>query len=57
MYEVTFKSLELRLQQPYWLCHAGDCEHFFVIEHLRFVILCAHLRIALTVALQGTPSV
>lgn len=35
MHDVTFRSLELRLHHPYWLCHAGNCEHFFVIEHLR----------------------
>ena len=36
MHDVTFRSLELLLHQPYWLCHAGNCEHFFVIEHLRY---------------------
>jgi snRNA-activating protein complex subunit 3 len=39
MHEVTFQALEIRLQQPYWLCHAGDCEHFFVIESIRSVVL------------------
>ena len=37
MHDATFRSLQVRLHQPYWLCHAGDCEHFFVVEHLRYV--------------------
>ncbi|EKM54490.1 uncharacterized protein PHACADRAFT_96477, partial [Phanerochaete carnosa HHB-10118-sp] len=35
MHEVTFRSLQIRLHHPYWLCHAGNCDHFFVIELLR----------------------
>lgn len=55
MHEVTFQSLEIRLQQPYWLCHAGDCEHFFVIEHVRFVLRVLSEGSALSYCvLQGT---
>ncbi|KZT70985.1 hypothetical protein DAEQUDRAFT_707745 [Daedalea quercina L-15889] len=35
MHDATFASLCLRLHQPYWLLHAGNCEHHFVIEHIR----------------------
>ncbi|KAH9832186.1 snRNA-activating protein of 50kDa MW C terminal-domain-containing protein [Rhodofomes roseus] len=35
MHETTFASLTPRLHQPYWLLHAGNCEHHFVIEHIR----------------------
>ncbi|KAH9935308.1 snRNA-activating protein of 50kDa MW C terminal-domain-containing protein [Fomitopsis serialis] len=35
MRDATFASLSLRLHQPYWLLHAGNCEHHFVIEHVR----------------------
>lgn len=35
MHDATFRSLGIRLHQPYWLCHAGSCEHFLVIEHIR----------------------
>lgn len=35
MHDAVLRSLQIRLHHPYWLCHAGDCEHFFVIEHLR----------------------
>ncbi|OBZ67997.1 snRNA-activating protein complex subunit 3 [Grifola frondosa] len=35
MHETTFSSLSLRLHKPYWLLHAGNCEHFFVIDAIR----------------------
>lgn len=35
MYKATFASLSLRLHQPYWLLHAGNCEHHFVFEQIR----------------------
>ncbi|PFH53813.1 hypothetical protein AMATHDRAFT_45270 [Amanita thiersii Skay4041] len=35
MYETTFESLPLRLNEPYWLLHAGNCEHFIVLEQIR----------------------
>ena len=35
MEEVPFASLKVHLHKPYWLVHAGDCEHFFVIEQIR----------------------
>ncbi|KAL4254984.1 SNAPC3/SRD2 family protein [Abortiporus biennis] len=35
MHDTTFSSLSLRLHQPYWLLHLGDCEHFFVVEEIR----------------------
>lgn len=37
MHETKFNSLSLRLHTPYWLMHAGNCEHFFVIDDIRYV--------------------
>ncbi|KAF5370785.1 hypothetical protein D9758_001909 [Tetrapyrgos nigripes] len=28
-------SLSLRINQPYWMLHQGNCEHFIVVEHIR----------------------
>ncbi|KAG6333386.1 hypothetical protein ID866_5704 [Astraeus odoratus] len=33
--QTTFDSLTLRINQPYWMLHQGDCEHFIVIEQIR----------------------
>lgn len=45
----TFESLSVRLQVPYWLMHSGNCEHFVVIEEIRysFCSLSALLRLTL----------
>ncbi|KIK44589.1 hypothetical protein CY34DRAFT_802457 [Suillus luteus UH-Slu-Lm8-n1] len=34
-FETTFNALTLRIQQPYWILHQGNCEHFFVIDQIR----------------------
>ena len=39
MHDTFFSSLTVRLHQPYWLVHEGDCEHFFVIEQIRSVLV------------------
>ncbi|OAX41083.1 hypothetical protein K503DRAFT_686222, partial [Rhizopogon vinicolor AM-OR11-026] len=33
--ETTFNALTLRLHQPYWLLHQGNCEHFIVVDQIR----------------------
>ncbi|OJA13064.1 hypothetical protein AZE42_01906 [Rhizopogon vesiculosus] len=33
--ETTFNALTLRLHQPYWLLHQGNCEHFIVLDQIR----------------------
>ncbi|KAG1802777.1 snRNA-activating protein of 50kDa MW C terminal-domain-containing protein [Suillus plorans] len=33
--ETTFNALTLRIHQPYWILHQGNCEHFFVIDQIR----------------------
>ena len=38
-----FASLTLRINQPYWMLHQGNCEHFVVIDQIRCV---SFLRIA-----------
>jgi snRNA-activating protein complex subunit 3 len=35
MWEIEFRSLVLRTNQPYWLLHAGNCEHFVVFDQIR----------------------
>jgi len=35
MREIDFRSLVLRINQPYWLLHAGNCEHFIVFDQIR----------------------
>lgn len=36
--QTTFSSLSLRLNEPYWLIHKGNCEHFIVIDQIRYVV-------------------
>lgn len=31
----TFNSLTLRINQPYWMLHQGNCEHFIVVDQIR----------------------
>ncbi|KAF8160817.1 snRNA-activating protein of 50kDa MW C terminal-domain-containing protein [Crassisporium funariophilum] len=31
----TFSSLSLRINEPYWLIHRGNCEHFLVVDQIR----------------------
>jgi hypothetical protein len=39
MHDTALNALTIRLHKPYWLLHAGDCEHFLVFEHIRHVNL------------------
>ncbi len=39
MHETPFSSLSLRLNHPYWLVHHGNCEHFLVVDQIRYVFL------------------
>lgn len=40
---VTFSSLsQLALHQPYWMLHVGDCEHVWIIDAIRYVLLGSH---------------
>ena len=36
MRETSFQTLSLRINEPYWLLHAGNCEHFVVIDQIRY---------------------
>ncbi|KIJ67958.1 hypothetical protein HYDPIDRAFT_37536 [Hydnomerulius pinastri MD-312] len=33
--QTSFTSLTLRINQPYWMLHQGNCEHFIVIDQIR----------------------
>lgn len=35
MHDTTLASLTVHLHKPYWLLHAGSCEHFIVIDQIR----------------------
>ncbi|KAI0066140.1 hypothetical protein BV25DRAFT_1905765 [Artomyces pyxidatus] len=37
MHETTFSSLSVRLNEPYWLLHQGNCEHFLIIDQIRLL--------------------
>ncbi|TFK54170.1 hypothetical protein OE88DRAFT_1625240 [Heliocybe sulcata] len=37
VYDTKFSSLTLRLNEPYWLLHQGNCEHFLVIDQIRLL--------------------
>ncbi|KAI0780051.1 snRNA-activating protein of 50kDa MW C terminal-domain-containing protein [Fomes fomentarius] len=37
MHDTKFLSLTVRLHEPYWILHAGNCEHFFTITALRLL--------------------
>ena len=36
MEKTVFASLSVKLQTPYWLVHSGDCEHYFIIDQIRY---------------------
>ena len=36
MYDQRFVDLTVRINQPYWLLHQGTCEHFLVIDCIRY---------------------
>jgi len=38
MEETKISSLSIRVNEPYWLIHAGNCEHFIVVNQIRFVL-------------------
>ncbi|KAJ7496121.1 snRNA-activating protein of 50kDa MW C terminal-domain-containing protein, partial [Mycena galericulata] len=35
MHDTPLSSLTLRIGEPYWLLHHGNCEHFIVIDQIR----------------------
>ncbi|KAI0675306.1 snRNA-activating protein of 50kDa MW C terminal-domain-containing protein [Trametes maxima] len=35
MGQTKWSSLTLRLHEPYWVLHAGSCEHFFCVTNIR----------------------
>ena len=37
MHDTKLSSLKIRLHEPYWILHAGSCEHFFVFTAIRLV--------------------
>ena len=36
MRETPFHDLSLRINEPYWLLHAGNCDHFVIIDQIRY---------------------
>ena len=37
IYDTQLSSLTLRLNQPYYLLHQGNCEHFIVVDQIRLL--------------------
>jgi len=37
IYDTQLSSLPLRLNQPYYLLHQGNCEHFIVVDQIRLL--------------------
>ncbi|KAI0743548.1 snRNA-activating protein of 50kDa MW C terminal-domain-containing protein [Daedaleopsis nitida] len=35
MYDAKFSSLAVKMHEPYWMLHAGNCEHIFTISAMR----------------------
>ncbi|PBK91470.1 hypothetical protein ARMGADRAFT_932501, partial [Armillaria gallica] len=35
MHDTSLSSLPLRINEPYWILHQGNCEHFFVVDQIR----------------------
>ncbi|KAH9485169.1 snRNA-activating protein complex subunit 3 [Psilocybe cubensis] len=35
--ETSLHSLTLRINEPYWLVHHGNCEHFLVVDQIRLL--------------------
>lgn len=35
--ETSLSSMYFRINEPYWLLHRGNCEHFVVIEQIRAI--------------------
>lgn len=35
IHQTPLSALSLRVNQPYWLLHHGNCEHFVVVDQIR----------------------
>ncbi|KAF8578710.1 hypothetical protein K439DRAFT_1663597 [Ramaria rubella] len=35
IHTVSLRSLTLRINEPYWILHRGNCEHWFAIDEIR----------------------
>lgn len=36
MKDTKLSSLSVRVGEPYWLVHQGNCEHFCVVDQIRY---------------------
>jgi snRNA-activating protein complex subunit 3 len=55
--ETTFSALTLRLHQPYWLLHQGNCEHFIVVDQIRHACSVSSFAYSLTRITSGSPTI
>ncbi|KAJ3568861.1 hypothetical protein NP233_g5433 [Leucocoprinus birnbaumii] len=44
--QTTLSSLSLRVNEPYWFLHRGNCEHYVLFEQIRSVNLIGQQRLA-----------
>ncbi|KAG6903094.1 hypothetical protein C0995_006281 [Termitomyces sp. Mi166 len=55
IFETPLSSLKLQVNQPYWLLHKGNCEHFLVVDQIRLQHT-SDLSSGYALTLQITPS-
>lgn len=36
IHQTPLSDISLRVNQPYWLLHHGNCEHFVVVDQIRY---------------------
>lgn len=39
MKDTKLSSLSVRVGEPYWLVHQGNCEHFCVVDQIRYAVI------------------
>ena len=42
MHSTKLDTLTIRLHQPYWLLHQGNCEHLIVFDQIRFALFISY---------------
>ena len=56
MHDTPLSSLSLRLHEPYWFVHEGDCEHFLEFNQIRYVQVYASYHCAHPIGFQSSTS-
>ncbi|KDR75220.1 hypothetical protein GALMADRAFT_69439, partial [Galerina marginata CBS 339.88] len=51
------RSIYLRINEPYWFFHHGNCEHFLVVDQIRSFLHISDRRKSYPLTLRITPSI